>query len=541
METIYKIPTQNIEHFRSAIEKQAKKAKKLGMPDIGFTDHGLESLSINGRPYIAHKITIHGERPVISGWEFIGILTHEREMPDPILHSVSTKISIPDQYKSCPPNCDHCHTNRQRSKTYIIKKDGADEFKQIGSGCLTDFFGGKNPHDVAAYAEILASLHRFGWHFANDFSHLGDKQEDYYDNKTILEKTCAVVSEFGYISNEESREYGDISTTMRLREHFQFSAPIPKIYPEHTKKADDVIAWIMSDEFRSQSETETSGYLHNIRKIAEFGKVSAKNLGFIVSAVQAHDRHLEKLRMQEQMLQSNFIGEEKQRLDHLAVTLRKKRDFDSRYGLKVLHVFSDGNNNAISWYNTGHPLRCKLGEHVHITGTVYRHDDYKGIKQTELKRVVCHEDKLLSAIHQGDLSAVNKLLKLPTNLSVRETDSLTPLMLACRSGHLELVKTLLEAGCDPKECTNDGHAGFFAVYPSQNHDGTGDVEREDTAIEIIKMLIEKSPDILAIPRRVDGKTINDISTERLKSGIENLLLEKSIQLDDIDDSPSFSF
>ncbi len=48
----------------------------------------------------------------------------------------------------------------------------------------------------------------------------------------------------------------------------------------------------------------------------------------------------------------------------------------------------------------------------------------------------------------GNVEAVRKFLARGADINARDEHGHTPLMLACRNCHLEVVKLLLESGCD---------------------------------------------------------------------------------------------
>jgi hypothetical protein len=55
---------------------------------------------------------------------------------------------------------------------------------------------------------------------------------------------------------------------------------------------------------------------------------------------------------------------------------------------------------------------------------------------------------LMEAVQNGDLEAVQQLSRDTRTLNTRDAYGRTPLMLAARMGHIEMAKTLIEAGVD---------------------------------------------------------------------------------------------
>ena len=87
---------------------------------------------------------------------------------------------------------------------------------------------------------------------------------------------------------------------------------------------------------------------------------------------------------------SEYIGEIKERLRDLKVTLTAVRSFDSFYGTSFIYTFTYG-ENVLVWITSS----CKdieEGEEILLTGTVKEHSEYKGIKQTKLSRCIIKKE-----------------------------------------------------------------------------------------------------------------------------------------------------
>ena len=83
---------------------------------------------------------------------------------------------------------------------------------------------------------------------------------------------------------------------------------------------------------------------------------------------------------------SEYIGEIKERLRDLQVTLTAVRSFDGFYGTTTMYTFMYG-ENVLVW-STSSCKDIEIGEHILLTGTVKEHTEYKGIKQTKMSRCI---------------------------------------------------------------------------------------------------------------------------------------------------------
>ena len=84
---------------------------------------------------------------------------------------------------------------------------------------------------------------------------------------------------------------------------------------------------------------------------------------------------------------SEYIGEEKERLRDLHVTLVGSRTVESYYGTSILYTFKMG-DNVLTWFCSGAGLDedIEKGDTILLTGTVKKHQIYNGVKQTVLNR-----------------------------------------------------------------------------------------------------------------------------------------------------------
>ncbi|MBR3674003.1 MAG: hypothetical protein IKN65_07010 [Clostridia bacterium] len=87
---------------------------------------------------------------------------------------------------------------------------------------------------------------------------------------------------------------------------------------------------------------------------------------------------------------SEFIGDIKERLRDLCVTLTAARTIDGYYGMSTIYTFTLG-ENILTWI-TSSCQDIEIGDKVLLTGTVKDHTVYKGIKQTVLSRCIIKKE-----------------------------------------------------------------------------------------------------------------------------------------------------
>lgn len=89
---------------------------------------------------------------------------------------------------------------------------------------------------------------------------------------------------------------------------------------------------------------------------------------------------------------SEYLGEIKERLRNLHVTLTGARAVDSVYGTSIMFTFKEGDNELV-WFTSSPPEEDKavVGREYSLTGTVKDHKIYNGVKQTYLNRCILKE------------------------------------------------------------------------------------------------------------------------------------------------------
>lgn len=83
---------------------------------------------------------------------------------------------------------------------------------------------------------------------------------------------------------------------------------------------------------------------------------------------------------------SEYIGEIKERVRDLEVTVVGSRSIDGAYGTSNIYTFKE-HENIIVWFTTSYQ-EINVGDELLLTGTVKSHDEYKGVKQTKMTRCI---------------------------------------------------------------------------------------------------------------------------------------------------------
>jgi hypothetical protein len=461
--TKFDIPEENIPKLNGIIDRINKRAKKLGFPEIKITIgegvsrkmHVMDEFNdMREVLTVVHPVMVEGEKPVLSGWSFMGKLEHLKGTEDTIVMG-----DVPQQYQSCPPKCDHCETNRNRTETFILQNIENDEFKQIGRSCLKDFFNGDDP---MMHASFLQSLDDLKEQFS-DLENLGYGQKSsYIEVFDVLKISNAFVRTYGYMSSAAAETHNDVSTGVHVRNVFfgGKEAPCPKVTKQDEEKAKDIIEWLESDA--CQAKKSTSSYMHNLCTVTTAGAVHRKHIALFASATVAYDRAIAEKINELDARVSDYVGAPAEKIGPIEITISAKILIPgTMYGDKMLHLMKDTAGNKISWFCTGNSIGT-VGDVVHINGTVKDQTIYRGDKQTILQRVTTTEDKLFEAIEQRKpASFIAKMLIGEINLDHKSFyPDMTPLMIACKNGDAETAELLLKKNASPDISEKNGYTAI---------------------------------------------------------------------------------
>ena len=86
---------------------------------------------------------------------------------------------------------------------------------------------------------------------------------------------------------------------------------------------------------------------------------------------------------------SEYVGEIKERLRDMRVTLTGSRGFQSMYGYTIVYTFAYG-DNVLVWMTTSEQ-NIEVNHEYLLTGTVKKFEEYNGVKQTHLSRCIIKE------------------------------------------------------------------------------------------------------------------------------------------------------
>lgn len=399
----YTIPMYDYDSFMSTLEKINKKAQKYGIKPLTIKNKEKivykKEIPSEGKPAImAWKIDLQGEPVRINGWKFIAKVDHTPENGNNILTFVPGNFNpeVKKFVNASNRNCDFCHSNRDRNNTYIIQNDSG-ELKQIGGQCLQKYIG-----------DAARQLAKFSFSMHNILDELEDNEDEggfkggnrkvIVDVQTALASAITITDKYGFVKSSSS-ENGEI-TTKKLLEfalfyHGNLDKDLPKEFhqivrdasfptAETRKRADEIINWMKT----LPEEQKSSSYMLSLESIFDADMVSQKSTGIIASVPTVYSSNIKK--KNNLVSSGEYIGSVGAKIPETTVTAIYSKIFEGTYGSYQMVKFKDDADNNYIWFNTS-KVDIKEGKKYNIIGTIKKHDEFKGIKQTVLTRVKASE------------------------------------------------------------------------------------------------------------------------------------------------------
>jgi hypothetical protein len=381
VEFTHNVPTAFLEVINERMAGFTRRANKKGLP-VPVISLGEKSMKLSCRANHEHSntcprtewtmVTISGNVPRIGPWALIASVDNVEG--NPFFRPVPGAI-VPERFRDADPTaCDYCNTNRYRTETFIVHNSETDAYTQVGRQCVRDFLG----WDIST---LVAYWERFG-SLIDDSEDYGPYIQPTWHPTDIIGAASAVVSVDG--KYHKSAEYED-STKEKV--FILLSAPRNK-YDEETHKhyhSQPERAKQIYDATMAALVTlnTSSDWAYNVKTASNAEYVGVRQVGVLASAVILGMRAIEDAATRDAS-KNSFIGSIGDKVT-LSVTLKDERYIDSYYGGSHLYTFITSDGNIIKWFASNR-ISKNIGDVVTLTGTVKKHDEYKGTNSTVLTR-----------------------------------------------------------------------------------------------------------------------------------------------------------
>lgn len=384
---------------RKVLTKLSKKAHRYGCPDIKFTagpPRQVEDYVVDwdgsGRKVtqLVCDFFVEGDAPKVGNYEFVAKL--EFTAGGVLVQNAPGKQAS-ERFRNVGSWCDHCETDRQRRDVFVVEDDEGNQM-QVGRTCLRDFLGMDSPN-------AIMGRFRF-WQEIDDVERgLGMAYQWSASTVGMLELSAVGIRLFGWCSKGQANMdesltptvtyvmLGLTTQTLSRTEANLKRRLIAELSDSDREMAHRVLSW-------ARGLDGSNDYYHNLRVVlTPEAQDDPKRAGLVVSAVAAYQREEERqLRLTKERAEASksvHLGAEKERLKGLLVTKTDSRVVGgSSFGECVLIKFRTEDGNVLSWF-TGSGTGRENGEQFVIDGTVKRHTEFNGVKETQLTRVKVHD------------------------------------------------------------------------------------------------------------------------------------------------------
>lgn len=414
---LYDIPEQNVTTLEKRLARLSARTVKAGNPPISFRRTGkfsdIPHATKEGVLVRLIEVEVATETPAYNGWQFLATICRTEE--GNIVRAVPG-YEVPTDYRDGDHRCDHCNTVRQRRDTYIVRHTDGRTLR-VGSSCVQDFLQHTRPNQMTQAARLcfeafeMATAARYpGW--------LGGGMAETYrtDLETYLNHVAQEVLTSGRFITSKLAHERQCEATSRTAYHGMMAAHAPVITPEAQELASKAREWVLavyaptmdtdSEDFDVRDivdaitdttvRKDVNDFEHNLLTVARSEAIEPRLMGIAAYIVEAYRRSLP--RPEEKI--SAYVGTVGQRMRNVEVTFTKvvarEADGCSVFYDKTFCIMQDASGNVFVWSASGlHDF--ELNTPYVLTGTVKRHTEFKGRKQTELSRCVVEPKVAIAA------------------------------------------------------------------------------------------------------------------------------------------------
>lgn len=384
-------------------------------------------------------------------WEVLGHIDHQFG-ESTVIHYAA---GMPERFsgRECPPNCDHCNTNRQRNRTIIIRQKDSGVVKQIGNSCVDNYTNSGISKLLNALAHLTGELNYLVGFMA---AHLSDNYEPYQidpDGVKPVSIDALPFSPFEIIAHafsaiERDGKYHNVNseypTAARVRDSLMRGSSIKN---RHARQAEAALQW-------AQSLKSTSTYQQNLQSIASASAVNAKRIGITVSIAASYLTHRDKEIANKALYDAHehyektgdflhginlIVGNEGDKISAVKLSHIRTNASENQYGLQFYHTFKDDDNRLYTWKTTN-DIPIEPRSSAYTSFTIKGHEKYQGKLYNQIIRPKFDHLNLIEKISLAkNAKAFNKLFSDPAiPISLKESSTNNSLIISAIGKCIEL-------------------------------------------------------------------------------------------------------
>lgn len=403
----YVIPAENIEKLKADMAAFVKRMQGYAKrKSVQFTEPALTIGPARAIPQskdpetemprpdrIVHDVHLEAEPAKVPGYEFVATLEHIDGAGTIVRVSPVAKVREQEFvfFREATAKCEHCGYDRQRKDTFIVRSEATGMLIQVGRNCLKDFFG----HDPSWTVRMLEFVSSLG-DLCRESSNGGMRVQTHFSLRDFLPWVVSCIRLHGWTSRTKAREFEGLTATADRAWSFAFPfGAKPQSFwvdrREHEPNEKDLALVeaalaFCREKFEDADTFKLSDYEHNLSVCVLGDVVDGRKAGIVASLVTYYNRDLAKREETQKDADSQWMGALGKR-EVFTLTLKKIFYAESQWGTKTIYKFKDAAGNIATWFSTA-TLEAELviGVTYSVKGTVKKHEEYRGAKQTILNR-----------------------------------------------------------------------------------------------------------------------------------------------------------
>lgn len=393
----YTIAKTNVDQAVARVQKANQRAAKIGQPGYtcSFVDTDpmpvypeafdpstggfLKQITPQPLYYIEQvDFTIKGFAPRIGDYQIIAVLQEDEHAGVvsrlfPGVEADLTSVRVDSM------ECDHCHTSRMRTKTYVLQSPDGTMIK-VGRRCLSLYTGitvngSFDTNPMRLDDEMREFIGYFGTH---DMS---------VQLTELLALATGVIKDHGWMSVSVARDEGKSATVDHVRECFGKMSQNRENHEKFMAVADMAKVEAVIKYLREDLVFDGSEYVNNLIGCtsAPSGLVSWSNFGIVVSAIASYDRFTERQRRQALHIESTWVGTPGERM-RFEVTILDVRTLAGNWSNPDLVKMVTSDGSVLTWF-ASKGCDWNAGDQLTITARIKDHTTYQNSKETRVTHV----------------------------------------------------------------------------------------------------------------------------------------------------------
>lgn len=404
----YSIPEENLLALKELLAKLNKRANKLKVAPIEIKFLGTTTKMVklkSGQDFerLYHTVEVLGTTPKLAGWSFVATLNHAQNDAGEVLTLIKCApgVELPTTFRDAEPLCNHCNAKRNRLDTFVLQNEEGT-FKQVGRNCLVDFLGGVDPQKAAASLEMLIEFVSAFSEFDERYDVGGSYNRDRtFPLKEYLLYVAAAIRAYGWVSRKTARETDTeasaniamevwFTTEEKAKARFRKDRAYPE--PVDAEMMEKAIEWA-EDTLHTRDSSTLNDYQYNLKVATSSARIDGRFVGIVASLVYAYVRAMKDLEDNAALTASKWVGEEGKR-QVFAVKVIRNSPYINAFSSGTVVKAMTAEGDVIMWFDS---RPSALDQLMYVKGTVKKHNEFKGVKETQINRITILTDEQAQA------------------------------------------------------------------------------------------------------------------------------------------------